>query len=214
MMDLPFTHDAFLDVFGAYNTAWWPAAVVLWVATAWLAAQWIRRGRLSGRVVFGLLAMQWAWSGVVYHALYFRAINPAALFFAAGFLVQAALLAWLAATSRGQVAGGLNLRIGLAGALVGYALIYPLLGLAFGLQYPRAPLFAVPCPTALVTAGWLLAAEGVPRVVNILPLLWAIVGSSAAFALGIRADLALVVAGTLLAVDTVAPSLLGARTRI
>jgi hypothetical protein len=214
MLELPFTHDAFLDVFGAYNAAWWPAAVVLWVATAWLAVQWMRRGRLSGRVAFGLLAIQWAWSGIVYHAFYFRAINPAALFFAAGFLVQAALFAWLAATSRGHVGGGLTLRIGLAGALVGYALIYPLLGLAFGLRYPRAPLFAVPCPTALVTAGWLLAAEGVPRVVNVLPLLWAVVGSSAAFALGIRADLALVAAAALLTVDTVAPSLLGGRTTI
>jgi hypothetical protein len=211
MLELPFTHDAFLDVFGAYNTAWWPSAVVLWAATAWLAVQWIRRGRLSGRVAFGLLAIQWAWSGAVYHAFYFRAINPAALIFAAGFLGQAALFVWLAATSRGHVGGGRNVRIGLAGALVGYALIYPLLGLAFGLQYPRAPLFAVPCPTVLVTAGWLLAAEEVPRVVNILPLLWAVIGSSAAFALGIRADLALVAAAALLTVDTVTPSLLGGR---
>ena len=73
------------------------------------------------------------------------------------------------------------------------------------------PLFAVPCPTTLVTAGLLLTAAGVPRWVNIVPILWAVVGSSAAFALGIRADLALVVAGALLALDTLVPSALGAR---
>ncbi len=33
-MNLPFSHDAFLDVFGAYNTALWPAVVALWLATA------------------------------------------------------------------------------------------------------------------------------------------------------------------------------------
>ncbi len=210
-MELPFTHDTFLDVFGAYNTAWWPAAVVLWVATAWVAVQWIRRGTVTGRVVFGLLAIHWAWSGVVYHWFYFRPINPAAALFAGGFLVQAVLFVWLAATSRGRLVDGLNLRAGLAGGLVGYALIYPLAGLMFGLRYPRLPLFAVPCPTTLVTVGWLLAAAGSPRVVNIVPLLWTTIGGSAAFALGIRADLGLVVAGALLAVDTVAPSLLGIR---
>jgi hypothetical protein len=213
-MDLPFTHEAFLDVFGAYNAAWWPAAVALWAASAWVAWVWMRQGRLDGRVVFTLLAMHWAWSGLVYHWLFFRSINPAAALFGAGFIGQAALFAWVATSSRGRVTGGVTSRTVLGGALVGYALVYPVLGLAFGLEYPRLPLFAVPCPTALLTAGWLLAATGVPRVVNIVPLAWAVVGSSAAFALGIRADLALVAAGLLLAVDTAAPTALGARNDV
>jgi hypothetical protein len=210
-MELPFTHEAFLDVFGAYNAAWWPAAVALWVASTWAGWVWIREGRVEGRAVFSLLAIHWAWSGIVYHWLYFRSINPAAAIFAVGFVGQAALFAWLVAASRGRVIGGLTLRAVLGGALLGYALMYPILGLAFGLRYPRLPLFAVPCPTTLLTAGWLLAATGVPRVVNIVPLAWAALGSSAAFALGIHADLALVAAGVLLAIDTVAPTVLGAR---
>ena len=36
-MALPFSHEAFLDVFGAYNTALWLAVCVLWVATAGVA---------------------------------------------------------------------------------------------------------------------------------------------------------------------------------
>jgi len=212
-VELPFSHEAFLDVFGAYNAALWPAAAVLWLATAWLAFTWIRRGRLDGRVLFVLLAVHWAWSGVVYHGIYFRAINPAAALFGAAFVVQTVLFTWLALVSRGQVVGGPRLRTVLGGLLVFYGLVYPLLGFAFGLRYPRLPLFAVPCPTTLVTAGWLLASASVPRVVNLVPLLWAVIGSSAAFALGIRADLALVVAGALLAIDTLAPSALGARPR-
>lgn len=208
-MELPFTHEAFLDVFGVYNTAWWPAAVVLWGASAWVAWLWMRHGRVEGRAVFSLLAIHWAWSGIVYHWLYFRAINPAASIFAVGFLGQAALFAWLAAASRGRVIGGWTRRAVLGGALIGYALVYPFLGLAFGLQYPRLPLFAVPCPTTLLTAGWPLTTTGVPRIVNIVPLAWAVVGSSAAFALGIQADLALLAAVVLLAIDTVAPTALG-----
>jgi hypothetical protein len=45
-------------------------------------------------------------------------------------------------------------------------------------------------------------------------MLWAGIGFSAAFVLGVRADLALGVAGALLVVDVVAPSTLGARRTI
>ena len=33
-MSLPFSPDAFFDVFGQYNRALWPGAVTLWVAAA------------------------------------------------------------------------------------------------------------------------------------------------------------------------------------
>lgn len=210
-IELPFSHEAFLDVFGAYNSALWPVAAVLWLATAWLALNWIRRGRLDGRVLFALLAVHWAWSGIVYHWLFFRAINPAATLFGALFVVQAVFFTWLAAASRGVLVEGLSLRGVLGRVLVLYGLVYPVLGVAFGLQYPRLPLFAVPCPTTLVTVGWLLASARVPRFVNIVPLLWAVIGSSAAFALGIQVDFALVAAGALLAIDTLVPFALGAK---
>jgi len=71
--------------------------------------------------------------------------------------------------------------------------------------------FAVPRPTTIVTAGWLPTAAGLPRFVNVVPLLWAACGSSAAVTLGIRADLALAAAGVFLAVDTVRPEAPGRR---
>jgi hypothetical protein len=204
-MNLPFSHDAFLDVFGAFNTALWPGAALLWMATAWLAIRWLRFGRLGGRTSFTLLAAHWAWSGVAYHWFFFRAINPAALLFGAAFVVQAALFAILVRTARGRVDEGLTIR-GVAGRiLVFYGLLYPVLGLAFGLRYPRLPLFGVPCPTTLVTAGWLMASTGVPRFVSIVPLLWAGIGSIAAVSLGVRADFALIAAGIGLALDMVVP---------
>jgi hypothetical protein len=182
------------------------------VATVAIALRWISSRRVGTRAVFVLLAVHWAWSGVAYHWLYFRSINAAAALFGLVFVIQAALLAWLAFRPSRPVVLDLSLRSVLGWALVGYGLIYPLLGLGFGLDYPRMPVFAVPCPTTLITAGLLLTVSGVPpRVVNILPILWAIVGSSAAFALDIRADLALVVAGLLLTIDTLASSVLGRR---
>ncbi len=213
-MTLPFTHDAFLDVFGRYNTSLWPAVVGLWVATAVVVVNWLRTGRLSGRTMFALLAVHWGWSAVAYHWLFFRSINPAATGFALMFGLQAGVFAWLAFSDRGAALNSGSIR-GIVGAgLVVYGLIYPFAGLVFGLRYPRLPLFAVPCPTALITAGLLLTSVNVPRFVNLLPLVWMAVGSSAAFALGIRADWVLAAAGVLLALDTAAPAVLGRRTAV
>jgi hypothetical protein len=210
-MNLPFSHDAFLDVFGAYNASLWPAVVLLWLLTAVLVFQWLRTGLMAGRLLFSLLAIHWAWSGIAYHWFFFRSINPAAAVFAVLFIIQAAVFVWLAVVSRGSTRPSADLRGIIGAALVVYGLAYPLVGIAFGLEYPRLPLFAVPCPTALITAGLLVTATDVPRLVNAVPILWAAIGSSAAFILGIRADLALVVAGAILAVDTLAPLALGRR---
>ena len=90
----------------------------------------------------------------------------------------------------------------MAVALIVYSLAYPLVGLAFGLAYPRMPIFAVPCPTTVLTCGVLLLASPFRRVTAIVPILWSAIGGSAAFVLGISADLALVAAGALLLVRT------------
>lgn len=76
-MELPFSESAFLDVFGAYNERWWPVVIALWVVSLIIAAR-LRRRQGSDRSVMVLLAVHWLWSGVVYHWLHFRAINPAA----------------------------------------------------------------------------------------------------------------------------------------
>ncbi|HJR41513.1 MAG TPA: DUF6064 family protein [Gemmatimonadaceae bacterium] len=210
-MSLPFSHDQFLDVFGAYNTLLWPAVVLLWLATAAIVWRWLRHGPVSARALLGLLAVHWAWSGIAYHWGFFRAINPAATFFAVLFVLQAALFTWLTTTGTARLLRPSGAR-GLVGVgLVLYGLLYPLLGMALGLGYPRLPLFAVPCPTTLVTTGLLLNTAGAPRIAWVVPILWAAIGSVGAFALDIHADLALLVAGAVLMLDMFAPSALGRR---
>ncbi|HEX5869716.1 MAG TPA: DUF6064 family protein [Longimicrobium sp.] len=140
-MNPPFSTAEFLAVFVRYNQGVWPAQVLFYVLAAavlWFA--WRPRAR-SGLVIGGALAFLWAWMGIVYHALYFSRINPAAYLFACAFLLQSALLLH-AALSR----GGLSFRpradlVGVAGAaLVAYALVaYPLIGYAAGQRYPRRP---------------------------------------------------------------------------
>jgi len=207
-MQLPFSHEAFLGVFAAYNSALWPAALALWVATAWLVAIWLRHG-VSTRVLLVLLAVHWVWSGIAYHLLYFRSINPAATIFGTLFVLQGAVFAWLSAGGRARVRVAAKRRGIIGAGLVVCGLVYPVAALVSGLRYPRMPLFGVPCPTTLITAGLLLAALQLPRGVSVVPLIWALVGGSAALVLGIRPDLMLIVAATLLAVDLLAPRALG-----
>jgi hypothetical protein len=84
-------------------------------------------------------------------------------------------------------------------ALILYSLLYPALGLALGLAYPRFPSFGVPCPTAILTVGLLLLApRREARRMGAIPVLWTAVGGSAAVLLKIPADWALLVAGLLL----------------
>jgi hypothetical protein len=64
----------------------------------------------------------------------------------------------------------------------------------------------VPCPTTILTIGFLLAVDrSLPRLVAVIPLLWAFIGGSAAFLFGVRADLMLLAAGVALAVDLIRP---------
>jgi len=199
-MQLPFSRDAFLDVFAAYNTSLWPVALALWLAT--LAALVARLGgRDRSEWTFGLLAVQWAWAAVAYHMAFFSRINPAAWIFALLFLIQASLLTWYGIINRRLRFSRENTIVEFAAyGLITYGLVYPLLTLADGHSYPRVPMFGVPCPTTIVTVGFLLlAGQRIPPLVAMVPLAWAAIAGSSAFQLGVHADLALLVAAAFLA---------------
>jgi hypothetical protein len=191
-MTLPFTPGEFFDVFGAYNRALWPFAAALWVYALTIVVLF-GLGRASGRSIALLLAVQWTWVAVAYHAAFFSPINPAAWLFGALFLIEGALLAWFGlARNRLQVSTGSSPRHAFAWILIVYALLYPLLVRASGHGFPALPTFGVPCPTTILTIGFLFAASApVPRVIAIIPLAWALLAGSAALTLGVLPDLML-----------------------
>jgi hypothetical protein len=196
-MRVPFTVEQFLEVFRRYNDAVWPAQWVLYALGIAAVVLVFRTTPLAGRAVSGILAALWLWMGVVYHLTFFRAINPAAMIFGTAFIAEAALFAWLGVW-RGQFTfrPRHDLAAVVGGLFVLFALVaYPLLGYALGHRYPAAPTFGLPCPTAIFTFGLLLWADApVPRSVLLVPVLWAVVGTSAAAQLGMREDFGLLVA--------------------
>ena len=200
-MKIPFTVEQFFDVFVTYNNAIWPAQVVAYVIGLAAIGLALREGKSSGRIIPLILALFWIWMGVFYHMAHFRRINPLAHIFGLFYVLQGLLFVFV-----GTIQGKLSFRFKvepfpLVGAcFILYAMvIYPLLGLGFGHFYPRTPLFGVaPCPTTIFTFGLLLwTARPVPPYLLIIPLVWSLIGMSAAVNLGVPQDYGLVVAGIL-----------------
>lgn len=194
-MKIPFTIEEFFALFVRYNAAIWPVQLVAYglglVAIALLLAD-PRRGK---PLILGVLAVFWLWNGIAYHWSFFTEINTAAYGFGALFVAQGLLFAATAVMRNSlqfEWVGGLR---GLAAwALIIYAaVIYELLGYAAGHGLMNGPLFGIaPCPTTIFTVGVLLIARGrLALLLSIIPVLWALIGTSAALFLGVPEDLGL-----------------------
>jgi Family of unknown function (DUF6064) len=197
---LPFTPEQFFAVFADYNVAIWPVQVAAYAIGLVMAVALLRPSRSSDLMLSGGLALMWTWTGVAYHGLFFSSINRAALIFAALFVLQGLLFAHAGLLRRDLRSAPARGLAGIAGwALVIYAaLLYPALGIVSGHRYPALPMFGItPCPVTLFTLGVLLLARApLPRRLLVVPLLWTLVGGSAAFLLGVVQDWPLLLSAT------------------
>lgn len=196
----PFTVEQFFDVFARYNQAMWPAQWVLYALALVMIGLALRGSGRASRWVSGLLALCWTWSGLVYHLGFFSAVNAAAAFFGAAFVLEAAALFYF-----GTLAGDLSFRAdasarsALGTLFIVYALVfYPLLGASAGHVYPETPMFGLPCPTTIFTFGLLLWTDArMPLGIVVIPAVWSLIGGSAAVSLGVPQDYGLIAAGVL-----------------
>ena len=200
---LPFTSAQFLDVFAAYNNAIWPTQIVAYGLGFLSVATLFSPGIAADRIIAAVLALMWVWSGIAYHWLHFSSVNPAAWGFGFAFVLQGVIFL-IVGTLQGRIRFGFRSNlcsiVGLAFIL--YAgIIYPVLGIALGHSYPRAPLFGVtPCPVTIFTFGWLLLLRApIQWWVIAIPVVWSLIGGSAAFLLDVPQDLLLLVGGVLTA---------------
>jgi hypothetical protein len=195
---LPFTVTQFFNVFDRYNLSVWPMQVVLIaLAVAALVMVYVR-GRATSAIVSAILAFLWTWMAVAYHFAQFSTINSAAYVFGILFLLQAVVFLWAGTFGSRLSFWQPSFGSHLAGwILIVYALVfYPILNGATGHAYWRSPTFGVPCPTTIFTFGVLwLARRPFPRYVLAVPIIWSVIGGSAAFILRVPQDLGLVAAG-------------------
>jgi hypothetical protein len=199
-MEVPFNQEQFLQVFRAYNLAVWPFQIFLIVIALLAIFLTLRKVKYSDRIIVSILSFLWFWMAVAYHFAFFLNINPLAIIFAAVFLFQGFLLFFFGIAREELHFKYVNNLNGLAAIILFlYALIfYPLLGYALGHYYPSTPTFGLPCPTTIFTFGLLLLLEGkINKVLYIIPVVWALIGFTAALKLGILQDIGLLVSAIL-----------------
>ena len=111
---LPFSSEQFLSVFVSYNSAIWPIQITAYLLGGVVVALLFCKTGEGDRVIAGVLAVMWPWTGFGYRGLWFSVINKAAYLFAALFIVQGCYLLYMG-VFRGQT--GFGLRLGLASGI-------------------------------------------------------------------------------------------------
>jgi hypothetical protein len=199
-MKTPFTTEQFLEIFRNYNQAVFPMQVILYLVSVIAIYFAFNPTSKSDKIISLILAFLWLWMGVVYHLIFFTAINKAAYLFGAIFILQGILFLSFGVF---QNKFSFEFHSGIYGftgvILILFALIvYPILGYALGHRYPASPTFGLPCPTTIFTFGLLLLTERkCPVSILIIPTIWSVFGFSAAFHFGIVEDIGLLVSGLL-----------------
>jgi hypothetical protein len=196
---LPFTSEQFFAVFANYNSAIWPIQIAAYLLGGCAVGLLFLKPRDGERIISGILAVMWLRTGLAYHGLWFSAINQAAYFFAAMFIVQGCYFLY-AGVYGGQIRFGRPSRLAtwVGAVFIFYAaIVYPLIGMATGHHYPEIPMFGVtPCPVTLFTFGLLLlTVRPVPRWLLVVPFVWSLIGGTAAILLNVPQDWLLLASG-------------------
>lgn len=196
VVELPFTADEFFAMVAQYNLAIWPTQVAAYLLAICTLLLIVNNAPHADRLISGILAIFWLWTGLVFQLLYFRELSGGpALFFGVLMIWQAILLAVVGVVQhRLHFAAKPTPRRLVGATFIFYALYtYPLLSWLAGYHYPFAVFVGVaPCPTAIFTYGLLLWAE--PKVPQcLLPILfvWSLFSFEAALSLGMVQDFAL-----------------------
>ncbi len=195
---LPFTVEQFFAVFRAYNGSLWPAIPVAYALGAAVLWAIVSQRPVAARLAAVALALMWLWTGVAYHIAYFAEINRLALPFGALFIAEAILLVVVAAWRRPISFGSAGLPAIAGWTLIAYTVIaYPLIGWMAGHPLAELPQFGVtPCPVTLFTFGVLLLARPpAPWLLLVIPVVWSLIGGSAAFLLHVPQDWVLLLSG-------------------
>ncbi|HEU4584421.1 MAG TPA: DUF6064 family protein [Gemmatimonadaceae bacterium] len=195
-MRIPFSREQFAGVFALYNESVWPLQWLLIALAVIVIMLAVHRTAGTARAAMIVMSAIWFWCGVVYHLGFFSRINPAAVLFGTAFVIEGALLVWFGLRRPApafSTTGGLEARAGWV--LVVYALVaYPALGYLLGHRYPASATFGLPCPTTVFTLGVVLWMAPSPSwLLLAIPLTWALLGTTAAFELGMLEDLGLAV---------------------
>jgi hypothetical protein len=196
-MQTPFTAEQFFSVFKAYNEAISPILPILFALALMIFLLAVVPGKITDQVLCSALSFLWLWMGVVYHIIFFSAVNKAAYLFGTMFIAQG-ILFLVYGVFRSDLAFRLRFTVYAVTGIVFilYSLIvYPIIGTVIGHRFPSSPTFGLPCPTTIFTFGiLLLTVRRVPAWILVIPVIWSVIGFGAVLMFGMYEDIGLLVA--------------------
>ncbi len=177
---LLFSPRTYFRLHELFNADIWPLQLVALALGVVIIALALTNRPWAGRVVALILAACWLFVAWAYHLLRYATINWAATYFAAAFALEAVLIVWAALASRlaFRNAHTASLRIGM-GLLAFAVFAQPFIGVLAGRSLSQSQFFGVAAdPTVVATLGVLIAAEGAPWILWLVPLAWCAVGGA------------------------------------
>lgn len=169
---LLFSPRTYYRLFELYNAAVWPVHVA---AAALGLAILLSARRNDGRAVAAILGAVWIWTALAFHLDRYATINWAAVYVAAAFALQAAMLLWTG-VARNKLDPTPSRRAAdyTGPALFLFALcVQPAIGPLLGRSWTQAEIFGLaPDPTAVATLGILLIGRRPHWHLLVVPLLW------------------------------------------
>ncbi len=190
-MKIPFTTEQFFSVFEKYNSTVFPfqwIIILLGMFTLFLIhSKYSSKNKLIG----SFLGLLWVWTGIVYHIIFFTAINKLAFVFGGFFILQGLLIlinTFLKDKLSFSFTSQTKNYFGYFFILFGL-IIYPIISYLVQGSFNRTIALGLPCPSTIFTFGFfMMAGNKLPKYLLIIPSLWAIVGVGAAIQFGVYQD--------------------------
>ncbi len=186
---LLFSPRAYWRLFEQVNAEAWPWQIAILLVGAAALFFLLRPRPWSDRVIAGLLALAWIWTGLRFVGHYYAEINWLAAGLAPLFLVQGALLAGFCTLRQPPRRPTRHRVLDLVGpALFVYAVaLHPLAAPIAGRPIRAAEVVGLaPDPGAIATLGFLLLLRrgAVSWLLAVLPLLWCLASAATLFTMG------------------------------
>jgi hypothetical protein len=201
-MSLETTQDVYV-LFSRYNRAIWPMIIIAYILAILMITLTIKKKDISDKLISIILAFITLWIGIVLYLIFTLPLDPFwSVIFGIVWIIQAILFLYF-----GVYKSSLSFKFeknsySIIGALmILYALLmYPLIQIIIGHDYPVLPFFGVvPCPSTVFIFGILLMTDKkVPKTIVIIPLCFSIItGLDMVFSYQFWVDLGLITSGIL-----------------
>ncbi|MEM4704620.1 MAG: DUF6064 family protein [Candidatus Bathyarchaeia archaeon] len=200
--------EDFFETLQKYNEAFLPMLVVTYVLGLLVLFAAFKKASYSSRLVSAVLGFLWLWSGLVFWIFFFSQVSIevfgltiAGYPYVSGvlFLIQAFLFVVFGVIKPSlSFSLSADMRSVIGMFMVIYAMIiYPLVGWATGLVFPKYPVFGIaPCPVTIFTFGLLLTTKKkIPLFLIVVPFIQSVMGIYPVLFLNIYADVGLILAG-------------------